>query len=81
MDELVGEYDLIVVDSAPLLAVPDTRLIVPIVDNFCLVVRAEYVPKGAVRHVISGSRRRWKHPQRYRLQRYRRKEAPDEPKL
>ncbi|MDA7895631.1 CpsD/CapB family tyrosine-protein kinase [bacterium] len=45
---LLKELDVIVVDSAPLLAVPDTRLIVPEVDNFCLVVRAEYTPKGAV---------------------------------
>lgn len=41
-------YDMVVVDTAPLLAVPDTRIIAPLVDNFCLVVRAEYVPKGAV---------------------------------
>lgn len=46
-------YDLVVIDSAPLLAVPDTRIIAPLVDNFCLVVRAEYVPKGAVRRAIS----------------------------
>ncbi|MFD2256111.1 polysaccharide biosynthesis tyrosine autokinase [Luteolibacter algae] len=50
--ELVAEYDIIVIDSAPILAVPDTRLILPAVDNFCLVVRAEYVPKGAVRRVL-----------------------------
>ncbi len=46
-------YDLVVIDSAPLLAVPDTRIIAPLVHNFCLVVRAEYVPKGAVRRAIS----------------------------
>jgi capsular exopolysaccharide synthesis family protein len=46
-------YDQIVIDSAPLLAVPDTRLVIPQVDNFCLVVRAEYVPKKAVQRVIS----------------------------
>jgi polysaccharide biosynthesis transport protein len=45
-------YDLIVVDSAPLLAVPDTRIIAPLVDNFCLVTRADYVPKAATRRVI-----------------------------
>lgn len=42
------KYDVIVLDSAPLLSVPDTRVIVPLVDNFCLVVRANFVPKGAV---------------------------------
>ena len=46
-------YDIVVIDSAPLLAVPDTRIIAPLVDNFCLVVRAEYVPKGAVLRAIS----------------------------
>ena len=45
-------YDVVVIDSAPLLAVPDTRIIVPLVDNFCLVSRAEYVPKGAVRRAL-----------------------------
>jgi polysaccharide biosynthesis transport protein len=47
------EYDLIVVDSAPLLPVPDTRIIAQLVDNFCLVTRANYVPKGATRRVMS----------------------------
>ncbi|MDA7675859.1 CpsD/CapB family tyrosine-protein kinase [Akkermansiaceae bacterium] len=48
LQELKKEFDVIVIDSAPLLAVPDTRLIVAEVDNFCLVVRAEHTPKGAV---------------------------------
>lgn len=46
--EACEQYDQVVIDSAPLLAVPDTRIIAPLVDNFCLVVRANYVPKGAV---------------------------------
>lgn len=45
--EVSKRYDCIVLDSAPLLAVPDTRVIAPLADNMCLVVRAEYVPKGA----------------------------------
>ncbi len=49
----LASYDLVVIDSAPLLAVPDTRIIAALVDNFCLVVRADFVPKGAVRRVIS----------------------------
>jgi capsular exopolysaccharide synthesis family protein len=53
LEAAAARYDLIVLDSAPLLAVPDTRLLLPHVDNFCLVVRAEYVPKGAVRRVIA----------------------------
>ncbi|MBK1883044.1 polysaccharide biosynthesis tyrosine autokinase [Luteolibacter pohnpeiensis] len=46
-------YDVVVLDSAPLLAVPDTRILAPMVDNFCIVTRAEYGPKGAIRRVIS----------------------------
>lgn len=53
LDHALADYDLVVIDSAPLLAVPDTRIIAPLVDNFCLVVRADYVPKGAVRRAIS----------------------------
>ncbi len=49
----VANYDLVVIDSAPLLAVPDTRIIAPLADNFCLVVRANYAPKGAVRRAIA----------------------------
>jgi capsular exopolysaccharide synthesis family protein len=48
LGQLKEQFDVIVVDSAPLLAVPDTRLLIPEVDNFCLVVRAEHTPKGAV---------------------------------
>lgn len=51
-EEAAKHYDLVVVDSAPILAVPDTRVIAPLVDNFCLVVRAEYVPKGAVMRTL-----------------------------
>lgn len=50
--EACEHYDLVVVDSAPLLAVPDTRMIAPLVDNFCLVARANYVPKGAVTRTL-----------------------------
>jgi len=52
LEDLAQEFEVIVVDSAPLLAVPDTRLLIPIVDNFCLVIRAEQTPKGAIRKVI-----------------------------
>jgi len=50
--EARSKYDVIVLDTAPLLAVPDTRVIAPYADNVCLVVRAEYVPKGATRRVL-----------------------------
>ncbi len=48
----VAAYDVVVIDSAPLLAVPDTRIIAGLADNFCLVVRGNFVPKGAARRVI-----------------------------
>lgn len=50
--ELEKEFEVIVIDSAPLLAVPDTRLLIPEVDNFCLVIRAEQTPRGAIRKVL-----------------------------
>lgn len=53
LEPLAQEFDVIVIDSAPLLAVPDTRLLIPIVDNFCLVVRAEHTPKSAVEKVLA----------------------------
>ena len=46
------DYDVVVLDTAPLLAVPDTRIIAPLAHNVCLVVRADYVPKGAVHRVL-----------------------------
>jgi capsular exopolysaccharide synthesis family protein len=46
------EFDVVVLDTAPLLAVPDTRIVAPLADNVCLVVRAEYTPKGAVHRVL-----------------------------
>ena len=36
------------IDTAPVLAVPDTRIILPQADNRCLVIRANVVPKPAV---------------------------------
>lgn len=46
--EARSRYDVVVIDSAPLLAVPDTRVIAPLVDACCMVVRAESTPQGAV---------------------------------
>lgn len=53
LQTLEQEFDVIVIDSAPLLAVPDTRLIIPEVDNFVLVIRAEQTPIGAIRKGLS----------------------------
>jgi capsular exopolysaccharide synthesis family protein len=52
-DDAMGRYDLIVLDSAPLFAVPDTRIIASLCHNLCLVARAEFIPKGAIRRVIA----------------------------
>lgn len=52
LDSLLGSYDHVVIDSAPVLAVADSRLIAPLVDNFCFVLRAEQTPKGAVKRAL-----------------------------
>jgi capsular exopolysaccharide synthesis family protein len=52
LDWAVDRYDVVVLDTAPLLAVPDTRILAPLVDNLCLVVRGQFVPKGAVRRTL-----------------------------
>lgn len=52
LEEARSKYDVIVVDSAPLLPVPDTRVLAPLADNFCIVCRANYVPKGAVKDLL-----------------------------
>ena len=52
LKEACRYYHHIVIDSAPLLAVSDTRLLAPLVHNVCLVVRAEYTPKTAVLRAI-----------------------------
>jgi succinoglycan biosynthesis transport protein ExoP len=51
--EARGKYDVIVIDTPPLLAVPDARILAALADNVCLVVRAEYVPKGAVHRALA----------------------------
>lgn len=49
--ELVGklrdQYDRIVIDSSPVLAVRDPLLLAKVVDNCCLIVRAGYSPAKA----------------------------------
>lgn len=48
-----NHFDHIVLDTAPLLPVPDSRIIAPLADNRCLVVRAEATPRGAVRRAVN----------------------------
>lgn len=46
-------YDVVVLDTAPLLSVPDTRILLPLVHNACLVVRAEYTRKKAFARALA----------------------------
>lgn len=48
-----NHFDHIVLDTAPLLPVPDSRILAPLVDNRCLVVRAESTPRGAVKRAVN----------------------------
>lgn len=45
-------YDCIVLDSAPVIAVSDTLLLVRYVDVSCLVVRAQSSPRKSISHAI-----------------------------
>lgn len=46
--DLFGRFDRVVVDTAPIIAVSDTLMIVPLVSTVCLVVRAHSTPRRAV---------------------------------
>ena len=47
------EYDIILFDSPPLIAVTDASVIFKHVDQFCLVIRAGVTQRGALNRVIS----------------------------
>ena len=55
--QLVAEaarlYDRVVIDSAPILAVSDTLLMMPHVQTVCIVVRTAKTPRPAVRRAIT----------------------------
>jgi succinoglycan biosynthesis transport protein ExoP len=46
-------FDRVVIDSAPILAVSDTLLMMPHVQTVCMVVRAAKTPRPAVRRAIT----------------------------
>ena len=48
LNEALKQFDRVVIDSAPLLAVSDTLLIAPNVDVLCLVVRSFMTPRKMV---------------------------------
>ncbi len=52
-DEIRKQFDRIVIDSAPVIAVSDTLLMLGHTDVNCLVVRAHATPKKSVRHAIN----------------------------
>jgi succinoglycan biosynthesis transport protein ExoP len=51
--EAGGTYDRVVVDSAPILAVSDTLLMVPYIQTTCVVVRASRTPRNASSRALS----------------------------
>ena len=53
MRELGNEYDIVVFDSAPILAVPDTRLLLDMVDATVMVVRWAHTKRSIVRKALT----------------------------
>ncbi len=51
--QAVRDFDRVVIDSAPVLAVSDTLIITPFVQSLCLVVRSGHTPRNAVQRAIS----------------------------
>ena len=52
LEKLKGQFDRIIIDSAPVNAVSDTLLIAPAADAVCLVIKASTTPKRAVRRSL-----------------------------
>ena len=46
--EATRQFDRVVIDSAPVLAVSDTLIITPYIQSLCLVVRSSYTKRNAV---------------------------------
>ncbi|MGI9114690.1 MAG: hypothetical protein ACR2FX_06585 [Chthoniobacterales bacterium] len=51
--EAATQFDRIVVDSAPILAVSDTLLMVPYIQTTCMVLRASKTPRNATNRALS----------------------------
>ncbi len=51
--EVLQYFDRVVIDSAPILAVSDTLLMVPHVQTTCIVVRANKTPRNAVNRALT----------------------------
>jgi capsular exopolysaccharide synthesis family protein len=50
--DAVEQFDRVVIDSAPILAVADTLLMTPLVQTVCVVVRSNKTPRNAVQRAI-----------------------------
>lgn len=51
--EATASFDRVVIDSAPVLAVSDTLLMLPSIQTTCLVVRARKTPRNAVARALA----------------------------
>lgn len=51
--EATASFDRVVIDSAPILAVSDTLLMVPYVQTTCMILRAGKTPRNAVNRALS----------------------------
>jgi len=56
VDELRGRFDLIVLDTAPVLPVTDTRILMPLADAVLFVVRWESTPRDAAASALKSLR-------------------------
>ncbi|MEY2480215.1 MAG: polysaccharide biosynthesis transport protein [Verrucomicrobiota bacterium] len=52
VEDAARSFDRVVIDSAPVLAVSDTLLMVPLVQTVCVVVRAASTPRNAVHRAL-----------------------------
>jgi Mrp family chromosome partitioning ATPase len=52
LDRLLGDYDRVIVDSAPVNAVSDTLLLAKHFNAVCLVVRSGKTPRAAVERAV-----------------------------
>lgn len=53
LDQARGQYDMVVLDTSPLLLVPDARLLESVVDGVLLVVAAHRTPRKLVAQAIN----------------------------
>jgi capsular exopolysaccharide synthesis family protein len=54
LDEARRQYDYVVLDTSPLVSIPDCRAISPCVDGFLIVVAAHRTPRKLVEEALTG---------------------------